>query len=207
MSQRPASKAAARCGEPTATATLDEGFLPERVVVKQGGTTTEFTYGNYQDFNNPLHRIWALYAGTIVERQNGKVVRDLKTKQTEIGQVYVVIPVPESVQKAFPAARGERPVLARVSLAADAASAAANGARVRISRPKAAAAAIATRRTIGAGSISRPIGDLSLRRGARDTPPRDECLALVQGNRLAGRGGPHGGVEHQLRSEIGRAHV
>ena len=108
----------------TATATLDEGFLPERVVVKQGGTTTEFTYGNYQDFNNPLHRIWALYAGTIVERQNGKVVRDLKTKQTEIGQVYVVIPVPESVQKAFPAARGERPVLARVSLAADAASAA-----------------------------------------------------------------------------------
>jgi hypothetical protein len=31
------------------------------------------------------------------------VVRDLKTKQTEIGQVYVVIPVPDSVQKAGPA--------------------------------------------------------------------------------------------------------
>lgn len=86
-----------------ATATLDEGFLPERVVVKHGSNTTEFVYGNYQDFNNPLHRIWALYAGTIVERHNGAVVRDLKTVQTEIGQVYVVVPVPDSVQKAGPA--------------------------------------------------------------------------------------------------------
>ena len=86
-----------------ATATLDETFLPERVVVKHGGNTTEFVYGDFQDFNNPLHRINALYAGTIVERRNGVVVRDLKTKQTEIGQVYVVIPVPDSVQKAGPA--------------------------------------------------------------------------------------------------------
>jgi hypothetical protein len=31
------------------------------------------------------------------------VVRDLKTKVTEIGQVYVVIPVPDSVLKAGPA--------------------------------------------------------------------------------------------------------
>ena len=86
-----------------ATATLDETFLPERVVVKNGGNTTEFVYGDFQDFNNPLHRINALYAGTIVERRNGMVVRDLKTKQTEIGQVYVVIPVPDSIQKAGPA--------------------------------------------------------------------------------------------------------
>ena len=86
-----------------ATATLDENFLPERVVVKHGANTTEFVYGDFQDFNNPLHRINALYAGTIVERRNGMVVRDLKTKVTEIGQVYVVIPVPDSVQKAGPA--------------------------------------------------------------------------------------------------------
>jgi hypothetical protein len=87
----------------TATATLDESFLPQRVVVKHGANTTEFVYGDFQDFNNPLHRIAALYAGTIVERRNGAVVRDLKTKVTEIGQVYVVIPVPDSVQKAGPA--------------------------------------------------------------------------------------------------------
>ncbi len=84
----------------TATATLDDRFLPERVVVRHGANTTEFVYGDYQDWNNPLFKIEALYAGTIVERRNGAVVRDLKTKVTEIGQVYVVVPVPDSVRKA-----------------------------------------------------------------------------------------------------------
>ena len=84
----------------TATATLDQGFLPERVVVTHGTNKTEFVYGNFQDWNNPLFKIEALYAGTIVERRNGVVVRDLKAKVTEIGQVYVVMPVPDSVQKA-----------------------------------------------------------------------------------------------------------
>jgi hypothetical protein len=84
----------------TATATLNSGFLPERIVVKNGTTTTEFVYGNFDDWNNPLFKIEALYAGTIVERRNGAVVRDVKTKVTEIGQVYVVVPVPDSVQKA-----------------------------------------------------------------------------------------------------------
>jgi len=83
----------------TATATLNN-FLPERVVVKSGTNTTEFVYGNFQDFNNPLFKIEALYAGTIVERRNGTVVREVKSKVTEIGQVYVVVPVPDSVQKA-----------------------------------------------------------------------------------------------------------
>jgi len=41
----------------TATTTLGEDFLPERVVVKHGANTTEFVYGGFQDFNNPLHRI------------------------------------------------------------------------------------------------------------------------------------------------------
>ncbi len=84
-----------------ATATLDaKGFLAERVVVKQGANTTEFVYGKYDDWNNPLNKIEALYAGTIVERRNGAVVRDLTTVQTETGQVYVVMPVPASVRKA-----------------------------------------------------------------------------------------------------------
>jgi hypothetical protein len=86
-----------------ARATLDETFLPERVVVTHAGNTYEFVYGNFQDFNNPLHRIEALYAGTIVERRNGTVVRDLKTVETEIGQVYVPVPVPASVRAAGPA--------------------------------------------------------------------------------------------------------
>jgi len=84
----------------SATATLDEGFLPEKVVVTHGRDTYEFLYGDFQDWNNPLHRIEALYAGTIVERRNGTVVRDLKTVVTEIGQVYVAVPVPASVRAA-----------------------------------------------------------------------------------------------------------
>jgi hypothetical protein len=84
----------------TATATLTETFLPERVVVRHGSNTYEWVYGDFQDFNNPLHRIEALYAGTIVERRNGTVVRDVKTTLTEIGQVYVAVPVPESVRTA-----------------------------------------------------------------------------------------------------------
>jgi hypothetical protein len=47
-----------------------------------------------------LFKIEALYPGTIIERRNGTIVRNLQTKVTEIGQVYVVIPVPDSVLKA-----------------------------------------------------------------------------------------------------------
>jgi hypothetical protein len=83
----------------TATATLDN-YLPERVVVAHGTNKTEFVYGGFADFNNPLFKIEALYAGTIVERRNGNVVRDLKSKVTEIGQVYVVMPVPDSIRTA-----------------------------------------------------------------------------------------------------------
>jgi hypothetical protein len=83
----------------TATATLNN-YLPETVVVTRGTNKIEFVYGGFADFNNPLFKIEALYPGTIVERRNGTVVRDLKSKVTEIGQVYVVMPVPDSVRKA-----------------------------------------------------------------------------------------------------------
>jgi hypothetical protein len=82
-----------------ATATL-VNYLPESVVVTHGSNKTEFIYGKWADWNNPLFKIEALYAGTIVERRNGTVVRSLTAKVTEIGQIYVVMPVPESVRKA-----------------------------------------------------------------------------------------------------------
>jgi len=84
----------------TATATLGADFLPERVLVTHAEGTTEFAYGDFRDWNNPLHRIEALYAGTIVETHNGEVMRDLQTVLTEIGQVYVVVPVPDSIRAA-----------------------------------------------------------------------------------------------------------
>ncbi len=85
----------------TATATLDANYRAERVVVKHGSTTTEFTYSDYQDWNNPLNKIGVLYAGKIAEHRNGAAVRDLTTSVTETGNVYVVAPVPASVQAAI----------------------------------------------------------------------------------------------------------
>src|SRR5712691_11070149 len=77
----------------TATATLDAKYMTDRVVVTQGSTTTEFTYSDYQDRNNPLNKIGVL--------RNGATVRDLTTNETETGNVYVVAPVPASVKAAI----------------------------------------------------------------------------------------------------------
>jgi hypothetical protein len=96
-----------------ATATLDAKYMTERVVVTQGPVTTEFTYGDYRDWNNPLNRIEVFYAGTMVERRNGAVVRDLTTEVTETGNVYVVAPVPASVQAAIKVTGQPRGVFAR----------------------------------------------------------------------------------------------
>jgi len=90
----------------TAKATLDgKTYLPSSVVVTHGANTTEFVYSNWQDWNNPLFKIEALYAGTMVERKNGTVVREVRAKVTEVGQIYVVVPVPESIEKAGPATK------------------------------------------------------------------------------------------------------
>jgi hypothetical protein len=92
-----------------ATATLNDKYMAERVVVKQGSKATEFTYGDYQDWNNPLNKIDALYAGKMMERHDGAVVRDLTTVQTETGSVYVVMPVPASVRAAIHVAAEQPP--------------------------------------------------------------------------------------------------
>jgi hypothetical protein len=82
-----------------ATATL-VNYLPESVVVTQGTNKYEFIYGKWADFNNPLFKIEALMPATTVERKNGAAVRNVTSKVTEIGQIYVIVPVPDSVQKA-----------------------------------------------------------------------------------------------------------
>jgi hypothetical protein len=85
----------------TATATLDAKFMAERVVVKQGANTTEFTYSDYKDWNNPLNPAEAFIPGKMTEKKNGAVVRDIATTLTETGQMYVVMPVPASVKAAI----------------------------------------------------------------------------------------------------------
>ncbi len=84
-----------------ATATLNDKFMPEHVVVKQGAKTYDFTYSNYKDWNNPLNPAEAFYAGRMIEKQNGTVVRDITTTLTEVAQMYVVMPVPASIKAAI----------------------------------------------------------------------------------------------------------
>src|SRR5581483_5432712 len=100
----------------TATATVDpKSYTTERVVVKHGSATTEFTYADYQDWNNPLNKIGVLYAGKMTERRNGAVARDLTTTQTETGDVYVVAPVPASIRAAIqPASQLPKGVFAKM---------------------------------------------------------------------------------------------
>ena len=81
----------------TAVARLDDRFMAESVVVMNGRDTHEFAYSDYDDHNNPLHRIEVYTAGRMTESKNGEVLRDLNTIQTETGSVYVVLPVPSSV--------------------------------------------------------------------------------------------------------------
>jgi hypothetical protein len=90
-------------GVPTATATttLDAKFMPETVVVKHGANTYEFAYSNYKDWNNPLNPAEAFYAGRMIEKKNGTVIRDIQTTVTETGQMYVVVPVPASIKAAI----------------------------------------------------------------------------------------------------------
>ncbi|HEX5049981.1 MAG TPA: hypothetical protein VFX89_22900, partial [Gammaproteobacteria bacterium] len=76
--------------------------------------TTEFAYGNYDDWNNPLNKVQVFYAGKMVEKRNGTVVRDLTTTETETGSIYVVMPVPASVKAAIKSP-GPSPAIAIVS--------------------------------------------------------------------------------------------
>jgi hypothetical protein len=83
-----------------AKATLSASNQAERVEVTLGNVVTEFTYADYQDWNNALNKIEAFYAGKLVEKRNGATLRDLTTVETETGNVYVVMPVPASVRAA-----------------------------------------------------------------------------------------------------------
>jgi hypothetical protein len=83
-----------------AKATLNAQNQAEHIEVRDGNVVTTYDYAKYDDYNNPLNKIEAFMPGTMVEKRNGVVVRDLMTTETETGNLYVVMPVPASVKKA-----------------------------------------------------------------------------------------------------------
>jgi hypothetical protein len=84
-----------------AKATLSAQNQAEKIEVRQGNDVTEFTYENYGDYNPADDKVYGYLPGHFVEKKNGVTVLDLAVKQTDVGNLYVVIPVPDSVRKAI----------------------------------------------------------------------------------------------------------
>jgi hypothetical protein len=84
-----------------AKATLNSESQAERVEIRLGNVVTEFTYEKYDDYNAPDDKVYGYFPGHIVEKRNGMTVLDLTIKQTDVGNLYVVVPVPPSVRTAM----------------------------------------------------------------------------------------------------------
>jgi hypothetical protein len=84
----------------TAKATLNADNQAERIEVRNGATVTEFTYEKYDDYNSEDDRIQCYTPGHIVEKRDGVTILDINVVETHCGNLYIVMPVPESVRKA-----------------------------------------------------------------------------------------------------------
>ena len=85
--------------------TLDNGDkyeltnLIDRVETRLGNVVTETTFADYADWNEADYKSDVLFPGRIVQRRNGVTVLDLTITRTNTYNPYVVMPVPENVQK------------------------------------------------------------------------------------------------------------
>jgi hypothetical protein len=84
----------------TAKATLSASHQAERVETQLGNAVTEFTFEKYADYNPPDDKVDGFYAGHIVEKRDRATILDLTVTETEVGNLYVVVPVPENVRNA-----------------------------------------------------------------------------------------------------------
>jgi hypothetical protein len=81
-----------------AKAWLNEENQAERIETKLGNVVTEFTYEKYGDYNPPDDKVYGYFPGHIIEKRNGVTILDLTVKQTDVGNLYIVVPVPQSVR-------------------------------------------------------------------------------------------------------------
>ena len=84
----------------TARATLSDSYQAERVEARVGDTVTEWIYSDYRDHNEEGNKLDAFFAGRITEKRGDLTVLDLTILNTDISNIYVVVPVPESVREA-----------------------------------------------------------------------------------------------------------
>ncbi|PYS25091.1 MAG: hypothetical protein DMG11_23540 [Acidobacteria bacterium] len=79
---------------------IAKATLAERVQTTLGNVVTEFTYEKYDDYNPADDKVYGYFPGHVVEKRNGTTILDLTVKQTDVGNLYVVVPVPQSVRTA-----------------------------------------------------------------------------------------------------------
>jgi hypothetical protein len=83
-----------------AKATLNADNQAERIEVREGNVVTEFTYDKYEDCNPSDDRYEVFFPRHMVEKRNGVTVLDINVIETQVANIYVIMPVPESVKKA-----------------------------------------------------------------------------------------------------------
>jgi hypothetical protein len=83
----------------TVSATLDAKSLIEKVVIAHGDVVTETTYSGYADLNERNYKADILFPRRIIRKRGGTTVLDLTVSKTNTYNPYVIMPVPENVEK------------------------------------------------------------------------------------------------------------
>ncbi len=84
----------------TVKATLNAEHLVEQVETRFGNTVTRTTFSNYGELNDPDYRADVFFPRHIVQTQGGVPVLDLTITRTNTLNPYVIIPVPDTIEKA-----------------------------------------------------------------------------------------------------------
>ena len=83
----------------TLTATLDARNHIERVVTRVGEAVTETTYADYGDWNEKGYKADILFPRRLIQKRAGITLLDLTVTKTNTYNPYVIMPVPDNVQK------------------------------------------------------------------------------------------------------------
>jgi hypothetical protein len=80
--------------------TLDAQSRPEQVEVRHRNRVLMTTYSGYADLNEKDLQADIFFPARIVQTADGQTVLDLKIEKTQTYNPYILMPVPENVQKA-----------------------------------------------------------------------------------------------------------
>jgi hypothetical protein len=91
-------------GRATMKARVNAKNLIDRVETRLDDVVTETTYSDYGELNDADYKADVFWPKRIVRKRNGVTVVDLTLTRTNTYNPYVIMPVPENVRKAAPAA-------------------------------------------------------------------------------------------------------